>query len=57
MFNLGGWEWIIIVIIAILLFGSQAPKLVAKFFNTTKEIKDEIAKGVDVVKGEKKSDK
>lgn len=48
--SLGTKEFIILVIIAIILFGAQAPKLVAKFFNTTKEIKKEVEKGVETLK-------
>jgi Sec-independent protein translocase protein TatA len=50
MFGLGGTETVVLIIAAILLFGSQAPKLVGKFFNTTNEIKKEVAKGVDNMK-------
>jgi Sec-independent protein translocase protein TatA len=53
MFGLGGWEWIIIVLVAVILFGSQAPKIVAKFFGNAKSIKEEISKGVDTMKDDK----
>lgn len=49
MFGLAGFEWVIIVVVAILLFGSQAPKLVGKFFQNAKSVKEEISKGVETI--------
>ena len=53
MFGLGPVETAVIVIVAIALFGSQAPKLVGKFFQASKDIKDEVSKGVGTLKDDK----
>lgn len=55
MFGLGVVETVIIIVIAIVLFGSQAPKLVSMFFKTTKDIKAEVDKGVEELKTDKKT--
>jgi Sec-independent protein translocase protein TatA len=57
MFGLGAVETGVIIIVAVILFGSQAPKLVGKFFQSTKEIKSEINKGVETLKDEKPVEK
>lgn len=46
MFGLGPTETIIIIVVALLIFGSQAPKLVGKFFGTAKAVKEEVEKNV-----------
>lgn len=42
MFGLGTLELSIIIIIAVLLFGSQLPKMVKKVGKDAKAVKDEI---------------
>lgn len=60
----GGWEWIIIVLVIILLFGAKKiPELarglgrgIREFKDATKQVKDEIKEGEKETE-EKKSDK
>ena len=54
----GGWEWIIIVLVVVLLFGAKKiPELarglgrgIREFKDATKEIKEEIDEGAKEVK-------
>ena len=54
----GGWEWIIIVLVVVLLFGAKKiPELakglgrgIREFKDATKEIKEEIDEGAREVK-------
>ncbi|MEQ9426483.1 MAG: twin-arginine translocase TatA/TatE family subunit [Cyclobacteriaceae bacterium] len=54
----GGWEWVIIVLVVVLLFGAKKiPELarglgrgIREFKDATKEIKEEIDEGAKEVK-------
>ena len=54
----GGWEWIIIVLVVVLLFGAKKiPELakglgrgIREFKDATKEIKEEIDEGAQEIK-------
>lgn len=54
----GGWEWIIIVLVVVLLFGAKKiPELakglgrgIREFKDATKEIKEEIDEGANEIK-------
>ncbi len=54
----GGWEWIIIVLVVVLLFGAKKiPELakglgrgIREFKDATKEIKEEIDEGAKEIK-------
>ncbi len=54
----GGWEWIIIVLVVVLLFGAKKiPELarglgrgIREFRDATKEIKEEIDEGAKEIK-------
>ncbi len=56
----GGWEWIVILVIAVLIFGRRLPDIargigrsISEFKRGVKETEDDVRKAVDVDNGDK----